>query len=1041
MNKRIVCLLTMLGIFLLPVLSYAQNPITVTGVVSDGQRQPIIGASVMLKGAKTGAATDMDGRYSITVPDNAVLEFSYLGMVTQSVPVGGRKTINVLLEEDVNYLDAAIFVGYGTQKKGSLTGSVVAVSGDDMVRTKNENPQNMLTGRVPGVRIWQKTAEPGQYNSSLDIRGFGTPLVIIDGVERGMSDFQRLSPSDIENVSVLKDAAAAIYGLKGGDGVVLVTTKSGSAGKTRVTYDGNFTFQTPASLPRQMDALSSMLLVNERSMGGVEGGAPEFPEEKIAPYRDGRAKGTDWNSLIIQDMAPQTRHDLSISGGSDKIQFYVGLGYFFQEGFWKSGDTKYDKFNLRSNITAQIANGLKFRLNLSGYSELLKNPLDDPELIIRYWWKQSTVWDAYADPAQTMLNYQDLELEWNSVARIYTDISGHRKNDRKSFNIAPSLTYDFEAITPALQGLSAKVLFSYDYRISQDERYRKEYYQYAYNPLTQTYESKLYAASSPSQLTRTDTVNYSWLLQSLLQYDRTFSKHHVGAMVGWEIQKKFADGWRGWGDLAFASPYFKALSVDNHNLAQTTLTEYAYESLIGRLNYNFDERYLIEGQFRYDGSSRFAPGHKWGFFPSVSAGWRISQEPWFKSSPLSFINQLKLRASYGILGADGSTYEWITGYTYPAATLSDNGYYTSNAPIYYLGSWVMRADPKALANENVTWYRNYTFNAGIDFEAWQGLFGFSFDYFYRYRWGLLGQNTGDFPTIVGATPPLENLNSDCHFGFELELSHRHRIGQFRYQAKMMMSITRNKRLYWYNTTHYANSYDAWRNDANNQRYQGLKFGYEVIGQYQSWEDIWTYDINKGNGVRPGDFKYLDWNGDGTIDGQDAHPYSYQGTPWMNFSLSLDGSWRNLDFSILLQGAALGSVKFGEPQLSIWGQHGGGMLEQFADRWHPSVVTNDVYDQTLTWIPGTYAYGGNSPDENSDFNVQPIDYLRLKAIEIGYTLPKISALKDLTLRIYANAYNPFTITGVKYIDPEHPADSYGRLYPLNKSYTIGLNISF
>ena len=962
-------------------------------------------------------------------------------MATQRVRVGGRSTLNVTLVPDQTYLEDAVVVGYGSQKKGSLTGAVVAVGGEEMVRTKTENPQNMLTGRVPGVRVWQRTAEPGQYSASMDIRGLGSPLVVIDGVPRDMSDFQRLSPADIENVSVLKDAAAAIYGLRGGNGVILVTTKSGQAGKTRVRYDGNYTFQTPASLPRQMDAVTSMLLVNEAARGGIEGGSPEFPDEKIELYRNGTLQGTDWNSLIIQEIAPQSRHDLSISGGTDKMQFYVGMGWFYQEGFWKSGDTHYNKYNLRSNLSAEIAEGLRFSLNLSGYAEDLHNPLDDPELIIRYWWKQSTLWQAYADPAQTMLNYQDLELDWNSVARIYSDISGHRITQRKNLNANLSLQYDFGTLTDVLEGLSAKGMFSYDYRVAENETYRKEYYQYAFNSLTGEYEQKLYAASSPSQLTKADTHNRAWVAQALLQYDRGFGRHHVGGTLGWEVQKKFGNGFRAFGNLAFSSPYFTALSMEDHQVSQGDLYEYAYESLIGRVNYNFDERYLLEGQFRYDGSSRFYPGHQWGFFPSVSAGWRVSQEPWFRRSALHFINQLKLRVSYGILGTDGSDYEWATGYTYPAARLTDNGYYSSNAPVYYLGSWVMRADPKALPNEEITWYTNRTFDAGIDFEAWNGLMGVSFDWFHRHRSGLMARNSSEFPTIVGATPPLENVNSDSHFGFELELSHRHRAGDFRYLVKTMMSITRNKYLTYAQSTKYGNSYDNWRNNSMNNRYQGIKFGYEVVGRYQDWEDIWTYDLNKGNGVRPGDFKYLDWNGDGQINSLDVHPFTYSGTPWLNYSLSFEGDWKRLDFSLLLQGSALGSVKFGEPQLKIWGQHGGGMLEQFADRWHPSVVTNDIYDQTLTWIPGTYAYAGASADENSDFNVQPVDYLRVKAVELGWTLPKTRFLRDLELRIYANAYNPFTLTKVRYIDPEHPADDYGRLYPLNRSYTLGVSLSF
>ena len=1034
-------LITLMLIAAATCAAFAQKSITVSGVVTDTSGEPVIGAGVQVRGSQTGTVTDLDGRYTLSAPDNARLVFSCVGMASKTIALDGQTTLNVVLEGDNTFLDSSVIVGYGTQKKGSLTGAVVAVDGGEMIRTKTENPQNMLTGRVSGVRVWQKTAEPGQYSASLDIRGMGAPLVVIDGVPRDMSDFQRLAPSDIENVSVLKDAAAAIYGLRGGNGVILVTTKAGAAGETKVGYNGNYTFQTPASLPRQMDALTSMLLVNERSRGGIESGSPEFTDDILELYRNGTRTGTDWNNLIIQNIAPQSSHDLSISGGTDKMQFYVGMGYFYQEGFWKSGDTNYNKYNLRSNITAEIARGLKFNANISGYIEDLHNPLDDPELIIRYWWKQSTIWDAYADAEQTMLNYKDLELDWNSVARIYSDISGHRTTQRRNINANLSLTFDFGTITDVLKGLSAKGMFSYDYRIAENETYRKEYYQYAYNELTGEYEQKLYAASSPSQLTRQDTHDRAWVAQALLMYDRNFDKHHVGSTLGWEVQEKFGNGFRAFGNLAFSTPYFTALTVEGHQVSQGSLYEYAYESLIGRLNYNYDERYLLEGQFRYDGSSRFYEGHRWGFFPSVSAGWRISREPWFRDSDLNFINQLKLRASYGILGTDGSDYEWATGYTYPAASLTDNGYYTSNAPVYYLGGWVMRADPKALPNELITWYTNRTFDAGVDFEAWNGLLGISFDWFHRHRSGLMARNSSEFPTIVGATAPLENINSDSHFGFELELNHAHHIGDFRYHVKSMMSITRNKYLNYAQSTKYGNSYDNWRNNSMNNRYQGIKFGYEVVGRYQDWEDIWTYDTNKSNGIKPGDFKYLDWNGDGQFNSLDAHPFTYSGTPWLNYSLSLEGDWKSFDFSILLQGAALGSVKYGEPQLSIWGQHGGGMLEQFADRWHPTEETNDVYDQTLTWIPGTYAYGGNSADENSDFNVQPIDYLRLKSIEIGYTLPKWNYMQNLVLRLYANAYNPFTLTKVKYIDPEHPADNYGRLYPLNKSYTIGLTLSF
>ena len=1043
MMRRITSIVSAICILFVSATAFAQQKITVTGVVSDDNGEPMVGVAVLVKGTTTGTVTDIDGRYSISAPSDAILVISSIGMETKNIPVDGRTKIDASLAYDSILLEGSVVVGYGTQRKGSITGAVAAVGGEQMVKTKTENPQNMLTGRVAGVRVWQKTAEPGQYHADLDIRGMGTPLVVIDGVPRDVSDFQRLSPNDIDNVSVLKDASAAIYGVRGGNGVILVTTKAGQAGKTKVSFDSNFTFQTPSSLPRQMDEVNSMILVNEGISRTLSGVSKEFSDELIEQYRNGTLHGTDWNSLIIQDMAPQTRQNLTISGGTEKIQYYVGFDYFYQEGFWKSGDTNYNKYNLRSNITAEILKGLKFNLNLSGYIEDLKNPLDDPELIIRYWWKQSTIWQAYADPEQTMLNYDDLELEINSVARIDSDISGHRNNFNKNIDLSSSLTYDFGTLSDVLQGLELKGMFNWDYKGTEYEEYRKEYYQYAYNDVTGSYDQKLYAASSPSKLTRTDNHYRSWLAQAMLQYNRTFDKHRVGATVAYEEQKQYANGYTALGELSFSSPYFTALSMDNQVVSQSSLYEYAYRSLIGRLNYSFADRYLLEAQFRYDGSSRFYEGHQWGFFPSVSAGWRVSEEDWFKNSGLNFINQLKFRASYGVIGSDGSDYEWASGYTYPAQEASKVAYYNCWAPVYYLGdTMVMSASPKALANELITWYTNKTFDVGVDFEAWKGLFGFSFDYFRRIRSGLLARNTSDQPTIVGATAPLENLNSDSHVGFELELSHRNKIGDFSYSVKGIFSIARNMYLYHAESTKYANSYDEWRNNLYNNRYTGIIFGYETVGQYQDWEDIWSYDINKSGNELPGDFKYLDWNGDGIINSLDQHPFTYETKPRMNYSLSIDGAWKALDFSILFQGASLGSVAYGEPQQGIWGQHGGGMLEQFADRWHPAEegYTN-VYDQSLTWVSGTYAYAGSGAYGNSNFNIQPITYLRLKSVEIGYTLPKIRRYKDLGIRIYANAYNPFTISTVKYIDPEHPAESYGRLYPLNKSYTIGLNVNF
>lgn len=1050
MKHRIFTVVTALLLFSAQWMSFAQSKMTVTGVVSDANGDPIIGASVMVKGSSIGSPTDINGNYSIQVASDGVLEFTCLGMVSQQVPVNGRATVNVVMTEDQNYLESVVVVGYGTQKRGSVIGSVVGINSGDLLKVKTENPQNMLTGRVAGVRVWQTSSEPGTYSANMDIRGLGSPLVVIDGVPRTVSDFQRLNPEDIENVSVLKDASAAIYGVRGANGVILISTKQGSVGKAKVSYNGSYTIQTPSKMPELMNAYDAMTIYNEQKMNNVNGGNIVYTESDFEAFRNGTRKETDWNSLVLAKAVPQTQHDISISGGSEKIQYYVSMGYLYQEGFFKSGDLNYDKYNVRSNVTAEILKGLKFNLNVSALQDERHTPYYSSVEIIRNYWKQGVLYPAYADDANTMLNYDGLDLERNTVAMMTSDVSGYRTYKQKNVTLATSLEYDFGTATKVLEGLKLKGMFSYDYRQDDNEIFRKEYYQYAKNSVTGEYEQKLFAESSPSNLRKENYTKWQTLGQVLLTYDRKFAnKHDVGATLGWEVQKRRGDNYYAYGDLAFSTPYLTSLSKDNQvigtDAGSEQFYELGYEALIGRLNYAYDNRYLIEAQFRYDGSSKFAQGHQWGFFPSVSLGWRLSEEPYFKNiAALNFINQLKFRASYGELGDDsGLNYEWVSGYTYPAAAgNSENGYYNQYAPGYLInGAFVYGFSNQPLPNTNITWYTSKTFNVGVDFEAWHGLLGITFDYFHRKRTGLFGQNSSSLPTVVGASPSVENVNSDSHMGLELQLSHRNKVGNVTYGITGMASVTRQKYLTYVQNGGYANSYDKWRNDNMNNRYQGVQFGYEGAGRYSDWNDVWTYDTYKENSTLPGDYKYLDWNGDGEINSLDEHPYAYDQTPWMNYSLSFDVAWKGIDFSMLFQGTAMGSMVYQEPLYSIWGSNGGGTLTQYLDRWHPASVTDDPYNPATKWISGYYGYTGHYPNSNSSFNRVSTAYLRLKSIEIGYTIPTIKRLKDLNLRVYFNAYNPLTWTKVKFVDPEHPDSDLGRMYPLNKTYTFGLNLSF
>lgn len=1051
------CIL-MLFLTVFAPLSLLAQAGSVTGVITDSNNEPVFGATVMVKNTNTGVVTDLKGEYSIQAAPNATLVISCVGLLTQEVAVGGRTRIDVSMKVNNTTLQDVVVVGYGTQSKALVTGSVSGVDGDEMVMTVNENPLNMLTGKIAGVNVWQQSAEPGTYRATYNIRGFqdgggnnNSPLVVIDGIPRGLDDFMRLNPTDIEDVSVLKDATAAIYGLRSANGVILVTTKKGKQGQASVTYNGSFTFQKPSGFPTLVGALDAMKLWNERAMNTTSlTPTPVYTEEFMDKFRDGTMTETDWTSLVFSNFSPETKHDLTISGGNDKTQYYVGMGYFYQEGFFKSGDLNYNKFNVRSTITTEIAKGLKYNLKISGSADERNNPYSSSIDIIRNYWKQGMLSPAYADPGRTMLSYEGLDLQLNSIAMMSSDISGYRKYQQRRFESSTGLEFDLGTITPVLKGLTAKGMASFDYQMDNNTINRKEYTQYSYDPDNDAYTSIVFAGSSPNQLRRELYTSQQKLGQLLLSYDRTFENiHKVSGLVGWECQRQSGDNFYAMRNLAYASDYLIAGEVTDQVGAMSggsgDLYDYAYESIFGRFNYSYDNRYLLEAQFRYDGSSKFAPGHQWGFFPSVSAGWRISEEPLFKSvSALSFVNQLKLRASYGVLADDRSfDYQWMAGYLY--GSRGDNwekGNYNKYAPGYMIGGkYVGAANPTSLPNTDLTWFTSHTFDVGVDFEGWNGLFGFTFDYYKREREGLLARRGGDLPTIVGATPPLENLNSDSDFGLELTLTHRNKIGDFNYGVKAITSVNRRKYITAVEKGPYGNSYDKWRHDNLNNRYQGVQFGYESAGRYKDWNDIWTYPIYKELNTLPGDYKYMDWNGDGQIDGLDEHPYAYDQIPWFNYSLSFDCSWKNLDFYMLWQGTAMGSMQYNEPLYAIWGSNGGGTLEQYMDRWHPKDPYADIYDPETKWISGYYGYTGHSPKGNSEFNRVSTAYLRLKSIEVGYTLPKVNAIPTMKLRVFANAYNLLTITGVKFVDPEHPDSDDGRLYPLNKTFTMGVSLTF
>lgn len=1023
-------------LFLVSLSASASGGNVITGFVADKDSQPIIGAGVHVHETGMGVVTDLDGKFSIKAEPGQTLIVSCLGYADYRFKVGDKTHYEIVLMESSDNLDDAVVVGYGVQKKATLSGSVASVGGENIVRTKNENIQNALTGRIAGLRVVQRSSEPGKFDTSFNIRGLGTPLIIIDGVPR--NNMERIDSEDIESISVLKDAAAAIYGVKAANGVVLITTKSGSdtGGKVSLSYNGNYTWQYVAGLPKTVGAVDLMLMDNERGMNNSLGGSWRYSQEEIDAYLNGEKKSEDWCSAVFRKTAPQYSHNVNVSGGNSRTKYFVSAGYKYQDSFIRSGDYNYNRFNVRSNITSDITRNLTMKVSLSGIMDTRNSASTSSSSIIYGMWRQYPTQTIYENNQAPYYSFPDNKM--NPVQNMQADQVGYDKNSKKWFQSSASLTYRL----PWVPGLSVKGEVSYDYSLVNCKNYKKEFKYYEYDPVNKVYNGT--SLNNPSELKRSFSDAGALLFSYSINYDHDFGSHHVGAMLLSEGRKNKGDGFYALRELSLDVDELFAGNTANQVGAMdpNSRYEYANQSFVGRVNYDYDGKYIIEGAFRYDGSSRFASYKRWGFFPSVSAAYRISQEKfWRENKVLSTINNFKIRASYGVMGDDNALdYQFLSGYTYPATVLNHSG-----DPIpggyFFDGIYVNGLASAGVPNKKITWYEARTMNIGLDVQAWKGMAGLTVDIFKRDRSGLLATSNTVLPGTVGAALPQENLNSDRTFGYEIELSHENHVGDLFYSLKGNFSITRTMIRY----RQHADYRSAWENWKSNKsdRYTNIWWGYGYGGQYSSWNDIAEFPVHTSRGLLPGDYYYEDWNGDGFIDSSDIHPIGYDSEPLINFGLDMDFSFKGFDLNVLFQGAAMSNVAYtGQLNQPLYAGKAT-PLTMFLDRWRPADPHADPFDEFTAWIPGKFAMMGSSvPEENSKANMYNSSYLRLKNIELGYTLPKkiVGKVGIQNLRVFVNAYNILTFSALKFVDPEHPSsDSY--MYPLNRTVSLGVNCKF
>lgn len=1003
----------------------------ITGVVTDSNGEPIIGVNVMEKGtASNGTITGIDGDYSLDVHDGAVLVFSYIGYHTQELSTSGKAILNVILTEDAQALEEVVVVGYGVQKRASVTGSVASIQAKDITTVKTPNVTNALAGKLPGLRAVQRSGAPGDDAASIDIRGFGNALVIVDGVER---DFSQIDANDIESISILKDASAAVYGFKGANGVVLVTTKKGQISKPKINYTGYFGLQNVTRYPDLLNGYEYAMLYNEAQQN--VGVAAPYSSGDLERFKQGIGT-TDWYDEVIRGSIPQTYHNVSVAGGAEKVKYYFSLGYTNQEGIYKSKDFVYSKYNVRSNISAEIVKGFTVDLQLSGRLDTRDKPYE-AEPLSRSIQMAKPVFPIYANDNEDY--WSNPGDKGNPVHLSDIDNVGYDRRDRREFNGAIVVNWEI----PWLKGLSAKALMSYDYSNQYTREWYKEYYEYAYDASQDAYNVQ--GSHTISELTTKSENYFKPNVQTSLNYKNTFGLHDIGALVLWEFYNSRKDWVEAYRQFTIGAidqiDAGDKVNMDNAGKAATT----AHAGLVGRVNYAYASKYLAEFSFRYDGTYKFAKESRWGFFPAVSIGWRISEEGFFKNA-LPMIDNLKIRGSIGKVGdetifdKDGNevaALQYLSGYTYP----KDN---------YVLGSNGLSNGAKdvGMPNRALTWYESTTANIGLEGSYNNGLLSFEFDYFQRKRDGLLTTRILTLPTTFGQSLPQENLDSDKTRGFEIVLGHRHKVGDFTYDVKGNFSTTREYHGYVERAAS-ANMYDNWRNNTND-RYKNMEWGKKVIGQFRSFEEILNSPIQDGNGnksLMPGDFKYQDWNHDGIIDGKDDQPIGHGNTPRMYYGLNLFGAYKGFDLTVFFQGAAGHEVFTGGDFMDPFIQQGlGNGIDLWLDRWH----REDPSDMSSAWIPGYMPAlrptGYSANRSNNTWTMQKASYLRLKTLEVGYSLPQslLSRIGIEQFRLYANAFNLLTFTErkgiIKYMDPENK-DGALRYYPQMKTFNFGINLTF
>nr|WP_294795698.1 TonB-dependent receptor [uncultured Mucilaginibacter sp.] len=984
-----------------------QQNVTKTGTVTDETNQPMPGVSVTVKGTTNGVITDGNGKYSITVPSNATLTFTVLGYQPQDLPAGNGAIINVKLVPIDTQLDEVVVVGYGTQKRETLTGSISRVKGEDLTKNQSVNVTTSLAGRLPGLVVNQRNGVPGAEDLNIVIRGASTfgnnnPLIVVDGVPRGTGILSTLNPQDIESITVLKDGSAAIYGARAANGVVLVTTKPGAKGKTSYNFSYVYGITNPTKIPEMMDAALFSEVVNETY--SYLGRGPYKSAAEIQKYRDGSDPilypNTNWADVSLNRNTPQKRLNFQASGGSDKVRYLLSFGSASQGSNFKNQPYKYNQYNSRVRIDADLSQYLTVGANIAGVftQRTAANGTDFSTTL-------------QANPTLPAIYPNGLLAGGRfDNSPLLSDRRGYQQ--WKDDPITTTFTASFKV--PHVNGLVLDASYNYDLRNQFQKNFSQPHYWHVYNPNTQQYDR--IASTSPIQLTDRYDRWVTTLTNVRLSYRTTIGKdHNIAAMLGAEQQRNsntFASATRR-NFLSAALPQVSLGGTRPEDLGNAgNASAGAYNSYLGRFNYNYQSKYLLEFAFRSDGSTIFPTYNRYGFFPSASAGWVVSEEDFMKS--VGFVNTLKLRASYGELGNDQvGQFQFLQTFDF------GNNY-------VFGGSTVPGIFSTVLSNPNIGWEVSKKLDFGLSASLFNRKLDVDITVFNQKRSNILRQRNLSVSAVNGFPRlPEENIGKVNTSGFEVDLTHRNKVGQVSYSVSANVAYAKSKIIFM-DEVPPAQPYQA-----NTGMPLGAGLYYKSDGIFNTQAELDSYPHIAA--AKLGDVKVLDLNNDGKIDGNDRYITNQSPTPLYVFGLNTSLQYKGFDLTLFFQGQADAFVN-----------------DAIVDEFGLEDLDNaPVYRATNRWTVNNKE-GATMPRANNllpggatDFFLYDATFVRLRNAELGYTFngDLMRKIGVKSLRAFVNGTNLLTwAKEIKYRDPELANQSYLN-YPPLKIVSFGVNLQF